>query len=78
MRLFVDESGTITRNKNLNNRYFVIAFLETEQPYNVIRQFREAKLKYLKKYPSSKLDITKEIKGSEMPFEMKKLIFNML
>ncbi|HBK0096414.1 TPA: DUF3800 domain-containing protein, partial [Listeria monocytogenes] len=49
MRLFVDESGTITRNKNLNNRYFVIAFLETEQPYNVIRQFREAKLKYLKK-----------------------------
>ncbi|HHQ0925650.1 DUF3800 domain-containing protein, partial [Listeria monocytogenes] len=33
MRLFVDESGTITRNKNLNNRYFVIAFLETEQPY---------------------------------------------
>ncbi|EAG3715042.1 hypothetical protein B6G43_15430, partial [Listeria monocytogenes] len=46
--------------------------------YNVIRQFRDAKLKYLKRYPSSKLDITKEIKGSEMPFEMKKLIFNML
>ncbi|EOC6942373.1 DUF3800 domain-containing protein, partial [Listeria monocytogenes] len=27
MRLFVDESGTITKNKNFNNRYFVIAFL---------------------------------------------------
>ncbi|WP_410175897.1 DUF3800 domain-containing protein [Pseudomonas marginalis] len=26
MRLFVDESGTITKNKNFNNRYFVIAF----------------------------------------------------
>lgn len=24
MRLFVDELGTITKNKNFNNRYFVI------------------------------------------------------
>ncbi|EAG9560051.1 MULTISPECIES: DUF3800 domain-containing protein [Listeria] len=78
MRLFVDESGTITKNKNSINRYFVIAFLETEEPYNVIRQFRRAKKSFIKKNPDCKFDVTKEIKGSEMPFEMKRLIFTML
>ncbi|MBE9389439.1 DUF3800 domain-containing protein [Vagococcus salmoninarum] len=75
MRLFVDESGSITTSKSLGNRFFVIAFLETEEPYNVIRQFREAKKEYIKRTPACNLVINGEIKGSQMPFGMKKLIF---
>ncbi|ECJ9746313.1 DUF3800 domain-containing protein [Listeria monocytogenes] len=78
MRLFVDESGIITKNKSFQHRYFIIAFLETEEPYNVIRQFRKAKKSFIKKNPDCKFDIKKEIKGSEMPFDMKKIIFNQL
>ncbi|EOK20173.1 hypothetical protein WQ3_02509 [Enterococcus faecalis EnGen0338] len=74
MNLFVDESGSITASKLNKNRFFIIAFLETDKPYNVIRQFRKAKADYIK-VSGVDLDITKEIKGSEMPYGMKKAIF---
>ena len=75
MKLFIDESGSITTSRTLPNRYFVIGFLETEYPYNMIRQFKAAKKDYITRTPDSRLDIKAEIKGSEMPFGMKKLIF---
>lgn len=46
MNLFVDESGSITASKLNKNRFFIIAFLETDKPYNVIRQFRKDSVKY--------------------------------
>ncbi|WP_404997554.1 DUF3800 domain-containing protein [Enterococcus gallinarum] len=77
MRIFVDESGCITTSKYSGTRFFVIAFLETDEPYNVIRQFRKAKAKYIKNH-NTDFDIKDEIKGSEMPYGMKKTIFESL
>lgn len=77
MNLFVDESGIITKSTTKNKRYFILAFLETDNPYNVIRQFRKAKKEYIKKNPCG-FDIKDEIKGSEMPYGMKKEIFERL
>ncbi len=49
MNLFVDESGIITKSTTKDKRYFILAFLETDNPYNVIRQFRKAKKNILKR-----------------------------
>lgn len=76
MNLYIDEAGSITQNNGNRNRFFIIACIETSNPYHVIRQFRKAKSQYIKEHPESQLDIKKEIKGSEMPFGMKKMIFN--
>lgn len=79
--LFIDESGSITRSKISKRRYFVIAIVESENPLQVKRIFRKSKVKFLKKHTSKKyigLDYHKEIKGSEMPVEMKRYIFNEL
>lgn len=75
LKLFIDESGSITTFRNPKHRYFVIGLLETADPYNVIRQFRKAKKQYVSQYPNCNLDISKEIKGSQMPYGMKKMIF---
>lgn len=77
MKLYIDESGSITANINSRNRFFVIAILETSEPHRVIRQFRRAKSNYVKMTNKS-IDITREIKGSEMDYGMKKLIFEEL
>ncbi|WP_056955554.1 DUF3800 domain-containing protein [Limosilactobacillus ingluviei] len=79
--LFIDESGSITRNKSRNCRYFVIAIVESDNPSHVKRIFKKAKVKFLKTHASKNyaiLDYRKEIKGSEMPSKMKKYIFNEL
>lgn len=77
--IFIDESGSITRNKNINKRYFIISLIETENPSNVKKFFRRAKKDYILGHKSvSGLDYTHEIKGSEMPIKMKKSIYNML
>lgn len=77
MNLYIDESGSITKYfDNPNNRYFVIAILETDDPYHVIRQWKRAKKKYLKDNPKCSLSIKDEIKGSEMPYKMKEKIFD--
>lgn len=75
MNLYIDESGSITSDKNFVNRYFVIGVVETNDPYNVIRQFREAKKNYIKLYPNCGFDLKNEIKGSQMPYGMKKMVF---
>lgn len=77
MNLFVDESGSITRSTYYKHRYFVIAFLETNDPYKVIREFRNAKKDFIKKN-NSNFDIKDEIKGSKMSYGMKKEIFQRL
>ncbi|MGM0240226.1 DUF3800 domain-containing protein [Enterococcus sp. AZ103] len=78
MRLFIDESGIITKSKNKKRRFFIIAFLETDDPYNVIRQFRRAKKEYIGMNKCCTFNIKDEIKGSEMPYGMKKMIFKRL
>lgn len=78
MKLFIDESGIITKSTIKKNRYFILAFLETDDPYNVIRQFRKAKKEFISINNSCKFDIKDEIKGSEMPYGMKKMIFEKL
>lgn len=78
MKLYVDESGSITASKERKNRYFVIAYAQTANPSNVIRQFRKAKVNYLKTQTNPPFNIKDEIKGSEMPYGMKKAIFQRL
>lgn len=79
--LFIDESGSITRSRNRNRRYFVIAIVESNNPSHVKRTFRKAKVKFLSTHTSkdyASLDYRQEIKGSEMPPKMKEYIFNEL
>ncbi|MEE6657009.1 DUF3800 domain-containing protein [Limosilactobacillus reuteri] len=76
--LFIDESGSITRNRSKNNRYFIIAMAETNNPQRVRRKFYKYKKNYVKKHSSLQLDYTKEIKGSQMPLAMKRYILKNL
>lgn len=79
MNLYVDEAGSITKkHKSMGNRYFVISLIKTDDPYNVIRQYRRAKKGYITENPNCGFDIKNEIKGSEMPYGMKKRIFENL
>ncbi len=78
LKLYVDESGSITASADRKKRYFVIAYAQTSNPNNVIRQFRKAKVDFLKMQSTPTFDIKDEIKGSEMPYAMKKLIFQRL
>ncbi|QID93691.1 DUF3800 domain-containing protein [Limosilactobacillus fermentum] len=79
--LFIDESGSITRSKAWKRRYFVIAIVESNNPLQVKRIFRKAKVKFLKEHTGKiyeDLDYHNEIKGSEMPPKMKEFIFKEL
>lgn len=78
MKLYVDESGSISSSKASVNRYFIVAYVQTKNPNNVIRQFRKAKTIYFKQHPDIKFDLQSEIKGSEMAYGMKKMIFDRL
>ncbi|MGX7106139.1 DUF3800 domain-containing protein [Globicatella sanguinis] len=78
MKLYIDESGSITTSNAKRNRYFIMSFVHTNEPYKVIREFRRAKIEFLKIHSDIQLDIKKEIKGSEMTFGMKKHIFEHL
>lgn len=75
MNLYIDESGTINKNKIKKSKFFIIGGLDTDDPYHVIRQFKRAKKDFIIKNPNCGLNIKDEIKGSEMPFGMKKMIF---
>lgn len=77
--LFIDESGSITKSKGRDNRYFIMSIVETENPLDVKRRFRHAKVNYIEHNPSMNyMDYSKEIKGSEMPLKMKKYIYGYL
>ncbi|MBJ8326489.1 DUF3800 domain-containing protein [Streptococcus pacificus] len=78
MKLYVDEAGTITNSRSPKNRFFVICMVECIKHHKVIREYRQAKKDYLENHPDCKFDIKDEIKGSEMPYGMKKLIFERL
>lgn len=76
-----DESGSITTSKGFKNRYFIIGFIsliDKNEKDKVKRVFRKSKKDFIKYNPHLNLDITKEIKGSEMPLEMKKYVFEKL
>ena len=78
MRFNFDESGSITTSNKLNNRFFIVAGCQTNDPNKVKRVFRKAKVNYLKHHPELELDIKKEIKGSQMPLYFKDYIFTEL
>lgn len=78
--LIIDESGTITKSKDPQHRYFVISILDTDNPKKVIRTFRKLKKNYIihNKKECKNLDISEEIKGSQMSASMKSYIFSEL
>lgn len=78
--LIIDESGTITKNRNPQNRYFVISILDTDNPKKVVKTFRTLKKNYIthNQAECDSLDIMKEIKGSQMSASMKSYIFTEL
>ncbi|MDT2782747.1 DUF3800 domain-containing protein [Vagococcus fluvialis] len=78
MKLYVDESGSITTVNNERNRYFVITYIETDEPSKVASVFRRVKKNYIKHNPQHNFDVKKEIKGSEMPNDFKTIIFQEL
>lgn len=76
-----DESGSITKYRNYKNRYFIIGFISPADHLEISkieRTFRKSKVKYLNNNPHVNLDVTKEIKGSEMNLDMKKFILREL
>jgi len=78
MKLYIDESGSITTVSNKPNRFFVLSLVETENPRRVAQVFKRSKQSYIDKNPGCGFSIKDEIKGSEMPNNMKKYIFNAL
>lgn len=78
MRFYFDESGSITTSQEPFNRFFIVAGCYTTDSKKVKRVFRKAKVNYLKHNPELKLDVKKEIKGSQMPLEFKTYIFDEL
>lgn len=79
--LYIDESGSITKSTDPNKRFFIISAVYTDEPLKVRRVFRNAKVKFLNDHTSKqyeKLDVSTEIKGSEMNLIMKKFIFKEL
>lgn len=78
MRLYVDESGVITLSRKKEKRFFILCFVQSKNFNKAIREFRKAKKDYIECYPDCGLSITDEIKGSEMTYKMKEMIFNRL
>ncbi|AMB99297.1 hypothetical protein AWM75_04450 [Aerococcus urinaehominis] len=78
MRLYIDESGLISDRKNPRNRYFVMAFVQTDQASKCRSEFRQAKNEYIMSHENYPYSATEEIKGSKMPNEMKAMIFDRL
>lgn len=78
MKLYIDESGSITKIRNSHNRFFVLSLVETEDPKKVARIFRRAKQSYIAQNPDCGFSVKEEIKGSAMSNEMKTHIFNAL
>ncbi|EAE8567859.1 DUF3800 domain-containing protein [Listeria monocytogenes] len=75
MNLYVDESGSITSSMIHRNRFFVLVAIETDFPEKVKRVFRTTKKNFINAHPDYGFDLKNEIKGSEMPAEMKKWFF---
>lgn len=78
MKLYIDESGSITKVRNEKNRYFILSLVETANPQMVARVFRRAKTAYIREHSECNFSVKDEIKGSAMPNDMKIFIFNAL
>lgn len=65
--IFVDESGSITKEINWN-KYFVICMVFTKDKIKLNRAFRKENIKLAKKYPKlgKMLNDNKEIKGNNI------------
>ncbi|MBU0278709.1 DUF3800 domain-containing protein [Gemella sp. zg-570] len=77
-KFYFDESGSITKSKNINNKYFIFAGISTNEPEHTKRIFKKAKQKYLKNNPDLNFNIKNEIKGSEMNIDFKIFLFEEL
>jgi len=69
MRIYIDESGAITKNyMKHNQRYFIIAQVMTKNCKELHRCFKDARLKAIIDQPRlvKKLEKTNEVKGSSL------------
>ncbi|WCG32634.1 DUF3800 domain-containing protein [Enterococcus dispar] len=72
MKLYIDESGSITSDNFWKNRFFTIGYIENRDNfYRVARTFKKSKINYLKHNPNCRLSIKDELKGSDMSNDMK-------
>lgn len=78
---FIDESGSIPKflDKRYKNRYFVIAFVHTNNPRKVKNTYKRAIRKLRSTYPDffNKIN-SNELKGSDTPPFMKLFILDQL
>lgn len=77
LTFYGDESGSISCHKRFTCRYFFIGMISTNNTNKVKRVFRKAKKDFINNN-EVELDYTTEIKGSDMPLEMKIDIINEL
>ncbi|MED1480726.1 DUF3800 domain-containing protein [Bacillus altitudinis] len=79
---YIDESGSIPKlyPKRYKNRFFVIAFVHTDNPKKLKNTYKRAISRLRKDYPDffKYLPNPKELKGSETPPFMKLFIFQKL
>ncbi|MCH4985340.1 DUF3800 domain-containing protein [Macrococcoides goetzii] len=77
LTFYGDESGSISCHKHFTCRYFFIGMISTNNTKKVKRVFRKAKKDFINNN-EVELDYTTEIKGSDMPLEMKIDLINEL
>lgn len=79
---YIDESGSIPKfyPKKYKNRFFVIAFVHTDNPKKLKNTYKRAISRLRKDFPDffDSLPNPKELKGSETPPFMKLFIFQKL
>ena len=74
--IFVDESGSITKNIK-GDKYFVICLIVTKDKDKLNRAFRKENIALAKRYPSLLKDLkeNKEIKGSDITEKRKNILY---
>jgi len=78
MRIYIDESGAITRNYNQRNqRYFVIVKVITKDCKKLHTCFKDARFNAIVDKPTlvKKLEVTNEIKGSSISEARKSKVY---
>lgn len=74
--IYVDESGSITKDEN-GNRYFIICLIITNEKIKLERAFKKENISLAKHYPKlgAMLKSNKEIKGSDITENQKSKLY---
>lgn len=77
LHVFIDESGSITKTNVLNNKYFLISMIITNDKNAAIKRFKKSNARLAKKDDSyaKQLKTNKEIKGSDIKETNKKEMY---